>query len=238
MIKVTLSVLILGVALFTAPSVGFKPTQKQEAEASGEDVLFNTTLLGRARKAKAKGINKVAFPGPHGIPMYVRNWDEVLSNFSIIVAEPVSKTSVLLDPHHIATFYKVKVIENLLRKDRDGCCGAPTGVPGGLPAPGENEMYVVLNGGTVTLDGVEVSQTGLFSSVQMSEPYLLFLSSGASGQVGSIPLGHRGIFKVGADGRLEAIDGGPNNIKTYLDNLYGSSLGELRSGLKRHSISK
>ena len=235
MIKVTLSALILGLVLLLSSDLGRIPTRIQSPEASGEDVLFNTTLQGRARKAKAKGQTKVTFPEPTGVPTYVRGWEEVVSNYSVVVAKPVSATSVLLDPYNIGTFYKVRVVEDLSRAD-NSCCGAPDGLPAGLPAPGPGEMYVFAGGGTLTLDGVEVTQAGLFSEIQTSQPYLLFLAGKGSRQVGALTLGRSGIFKVGADGRLEPINGRPNNIKTLLDTRYGGSLGRLRSGLKGVSL--
>lgn len=231
MSKLILSVLALFLIGLVLPRTESKVTPTQEQVAAREDVLFNTTLLGRARKAKAKGITKIAFQGPTGIPVVVRDWDDVLANFSIIAAEPISKTSVLLDPHHIGTFYKVKVTENLSQSSVNGCCGIPNSVPSELPALAAGEMYVFAGGGTVTLDGVEVTQAGLFSEVQLSEPYLFFLSHDPSKRIGVITLGHRGIFKITPNGELTSVDGRPNNIKRFLDDLYGSSLGRLREGL-------
>ena len=90
MIKLTLSALVTGLILLVLPKGVPARMQEQGQAASGEDVLFNTTLLGRARKAKARGATEATFPGPVGIPVFVRNWEEVLSHFSLTVAKPVA----------------------------------------------------------------------------------------------------------------------------------------------------
>jgi len=170
--------------------------------------------------------------------------DEALSITRAVVAMPIEKTTVLLDPESIVTFYRLKIADSLSRGNPSNCCDRKS-LPSELPALNSDETYLQVGGGAITIDGVTVHREEEFGGLQLSQQYLFFLSQDASKTVSMVQLGEVGIFKVNEDGGLENIASSKGakeqslrRVKSVLEQdlerLHGNSLTQLKAYIKKN----
>jgi hypothetical protein len=113
------------------------------------------TLNQIVQRAKESGRKNVYLPAP--IPFYAEfdSLDEALSKTTLMVETPIEKTTVLLAPESIVTFYRLKIADSLSP-------GIPSKIwyrkslPSELPALDSNETYLQVGGGAITIDDVTV----------------------------------------------------------------------------------
>ncbi|MCI0339241.1 MAG: hypothetical protein L0226_16845 [Acidobacteria bacterium] len=217
-------------------------SQQQQVESLVHDNDSNT-IRGKVKRAKEKGRKVVNIPSP--IPLYaeVDSLDEALSQTMAVVAMPIEKKSMLLDPETIVTFYRLRVIETLSQNILPDCC-APKSIPSELPSLNMGEIYLQVGGGSVTIDDVMVAEKEEFGGLRLSQQYLIFLSQNPSLSIAMVRLGAGGIFKVNDDSSLEAItpsigsgkERSLNSVKSPLqrdlENLHGNSLRQLKANIK------
>jgi len=170
--------------------------------------------------------------------------DEALSQTTSVVATPIEKTTVLLDPESIVTFYRLKIADSLSRGIPSRCCDRKS-LPSELPALNSDETYLQVGGGAITIDGVTVHREEEFGGLQLSQQYLFFLSQDASQTVSMVQLGKDGIFKITEDGGLENVassKGGDKEqslrrvksaLEQDLERLHGNSLTQLKANIKK-----
>jgi hypothetical protein len=202
------------------------------------------TLSQRVQRAKESGRKNVYLPAP--IPFYaeVDSLDEAISKTTLVAATPIEKTTVLLDPESIVTFYRLKIADSLSP-------GIPSKIwlrkslPSELPALNSNETYLQVGGGAITIDDVTIHEEEEFGGLQLSQQYLFFLSQDPSRTVSMVQLGKDGIFKVTEDGGLENIASSKGDAKDQslrrvksaieqdLERLHGNSLIQLKANIKK-----
>ncbi len=202
------------------------------------------TLSQIVQRAKESGRKNVYLPAT--IPFYaeVDSLDEALSQTTSVVATPIEKTTVLLDPESIVTFYRLKIADSLSRGIPSRCCDRKS-LPSELPALNSDETYLQVGGGAITIDGVTVHREEEFGGLQLSQQYLFFLSQDASQTVSMVQLGKDGIFKITEDGGLENVassKGGDKEqslrrvksaLEQDLERLHGNSLTQLKANIKK-----
>lgn len=113
------------------------------------------TLSERVQKAKESGRKNVYLSAP--IPFYaeVDSLDEALTKTTAVVATPIKKTTVLLAPESIVTFYRLKIADSLSRGYPSDCCNRKS-LPSELPALNSDETYLQVGGGAIAIDDVTV----------------------------------------------------------------------------------
>lgn len=203
-------------------SMDFAPKQPKE------DV---TTIKARIRKAKAQGKKQVVLSEPEVFYEEVSDVNDALSRYSLIIARPVEKSSLMLDQRNITTFYKFEIIETLSSAQPANCCIAES-LPDQLQATKENEIYIRVSGGTVNVDDVEVTIPEEFGELSMSQPYLLFISREEGKAIGIVKAGAGGIFKVSDMGKIETLSIRPHTLSLSVAKEYGSSIERLRNEAK------
>ena len=224
-------VALAAASIILASRTGTFSAEKQPTSQS-ED---RTSLRARVKKEKLKGAQKVNFPAP-----LVEYADEIaldtaLSQTMTVVADVIDKHSRLIDSHNVGTFYRLRVIERL----SDGACASPDcnvedeDFPADLPSIGNNEMYVFGIGGTLILDGIELTVNEDFDGLRPDEKYLLFVSPSPSRRFGLLPIGPPGVFKVQPNGKLEIIVNRKLKLARELENSYGNSLLKLKDEIER-----
>lgn len=194
-----------------------------------------TTVNARVKKAKSKGASAIKLPTTVGYYSEINGLDDALTQFDVVLAQPVEEKSYLLDPRGITSFIKFRVIESLSRvskRDAQPCC-IPENVPNDLPPVHPGEIYVAQTGGRVVVDGVEVTQE---PSVEFdkSQTYLLFLQQDELRGIGSLSLGRQGIFSLTSGDELVSLSDKMQPLRRDLENLHGKSLNALRGYLKDH----
>ena len=189
-----------------------------------------TTLSARVKKEKDKGARTVTFPAP--VMEYPdADLSTSLSESTVVVADVTGKVSRLIDTHTIGTFYKLSVVETLSKPKSSVCCNPKDeDFPSDLPALSQGEMYMAGIGGTLTLDGVEVTVEEAFKDLIPYRRYVLFLKASPSGRLSVSALGPTGVFVVESDGRLESIVGKANKLRGDMKQIRNGSL----EGLKQH----
>ncbi len=209
------------------------PHVQAEASAQPQEWEDPTTIKARAKKERAKGARKAHFPAPvieyaTGIDL-----DTALSQASVFLVEPVDKTSLVVDPNTIGTFYRLKVIETISSAEPSSCCQpSDSEFPGELPPLNENEMYLAGIGGTVMLDGMEVTVDEALGELIPRHRFLVFLTPTPSRKYSLSKLGPYGIFRVKATGDLEAIVKTPYKLKKEMVETCGCSLEKLKESIK------
>jgi hypothetical protein len=234
--RLRLSLLFL-VAVFAATSILLASrtgsfSAEQQPTARSED---RTSLRARVKKEKAKGAQKVNFPAP-----LVEYADEIaldtaLSQAMTVVVDVIDKHSRLIDSHNVGTFYRLRVIERL----SDGACSSPDcnvkdeDFPADLPSIGNHEMYVFGVGGTVILDGVELTVKEDFDGLRPDGRYLLFVSPSPSRRFGLLQTGPSGVLKLQPNGKLETIVDRKSKLARELEKSYGNSFLKLKEETER-----
>ena len=166
----------------------------------------------------------------------LRNIDlkTALNQNTLIIADVIDKVSRMLDSHTIGTFYRLKVVETVSRPEAPACCDPKDEeFPSDLPALDENEMYLAGIGGTVQLDGMEVTVTEDFEDLLPYARYMLFLSPSASGKISLAKVGPRGVFRIKGNTHLESIVGKPSRLEREIEQTYGNSFARLKDDVKR-----
>jgi hypothetical protein len=193
-----------------------------------------TTLAARVKAEKAKGHDKVQFAAPLMEYPDRIDLDTALAQATVVIAEVINKTSRVVDSHTIATFYRLKLIETLSKPNPTACCDPKDeDFPTDLPPLEGDEIHVVGIGGTVMLDGVEVTMKEDFENLVPGPRFLLFLSITPSGKYGSLQIGPRGVFKITPGSDLEVIVDKPSKLREQIKQRHGNSMIRFKDALKK-----
>lgn len=198
-----------------------------------------TTFSARAKKEKAKGVHRVTFPAPLVEYPDSISLETALAQATVVVADVIDKSSRLIDPSTIGTFYRVNIVETLSQASSSQCC--PTNednFPKDLPPLKENEMYLAGIGGTIVLDEVELTVKEDFEGLVPHRRYLLFLSPTSPGKFGLVQVGPRGVFKIKPDGHLESIVDKPYELGRDIERSYANSLASFKEDIKKRNSAK
>jgi hypothetical protein len=231
--KITISaLLLLGVfSIFIPTSLKTSTRTKMQQPrhfAQKEDV---TTIKARIRGAKASGKKNVVLSAPEIFYEEVGDVNDALSRYSLIIARPVQKSSLMLDQWNITTFYKFEIIEIISSAQTANCCVVES-LPDQLQATKENEIYLRVGGGTINMDDVDVTIPEEFGELSLSQPYLLFISLDKDKAVGIIKAGAGGIFKIADKDKIETLSAHPHTLSLSVAKDFGSSIEQLRNKAK------
>jgi len=156
-----------------------------------------------AKRAKDEGKGMVTLPGPDidyaGVDMGL---DEALRDYSVVIVEPIESKSYMVDSDNIETWYRFRIREMVSQRDPKSCdtCSPPTASPQDMAPARSGEFLLAISGGTVTVDGVQVTMTnGSIPRFENGKEYLLFLSLMPSG-VAVLGSGPSAVFRVNEGG--------------------------------------
>lgn len=230
---------VLTAVVVIAATAGKSPQkQKDEPEKSlaMQTLDIDGSVAAYAREAKARGLKRIVIPSQRfSYDGEEAGLDEAMSDHSLVVARAIEKRSLLVRPDLITTWYKFKVTDTLSKKKASpsDCteCTPPAPPEEMLPLK-PDEILVPKVGGTVIVDGVEVTMVNsVFPDYKMAQDYLLLLSE-VTREVANVRAGALGAFTISADGTLEPIDKKSNRIEQDLKKRFKGSLHELKKQLK------
>src|SRR5262249_10190752 len=148
--------------------------------------------------------------------------DEALSGYSAIIAKPIQRVGLLVEPGEIATWVKFKVSETISNVKRDPAqyaLGFAPPPPADILPVDQGEILVFHGGGTATIDGIEITsvESG-FPRFDDDNLYLLFLTFDPNNQqIARLEIGTRGVFKVDNEGKASPFNNVfPNHINKDL----------------------
>lgn len=189
---------------------------QQEEIKRLQDAPDKGTVAWRARLAKAEGKRRVVLNSllvEYGTE--VSGLDDALKYLGAVVAQPIdrqtviSSTNELYRDNEIRTWYKFRILQNYSGEPLPKCtsCGSydSNRIPQNMLPLNSDEILIETYGGTVEIDGVEISVVDKeIPEFSESQQYLLFLLTDASGQVGMLRMGAVGIYKIDSSGKVEA----------------------------------
>jgi hypothetical protein len=213
-----------------------KPKNEPEKAVAAETLDIDGSIKAYAQQAKAKGLQRIVIPAPSfSHDGEAAGFDEATSDHSVVVAQAIEKRSLLITPNLISTWYKFRITDTLSKKKiaplKCKDCSLPTPPPEMLPL-NRDEILVPKVGGTVIVDGVEVTMVDANSpEYTMAQDYVLLLAD-RNAEVANVRAGALGAFTVKADGTLEPIDKKSNPIQADLKKRFNNSLHDLKQHLK------
>lgn len=226
LIAILASILLLAIGLIAAPKK--VPQEKWEDKYAIQSV---------ARRAKAEGKTAVTIPGPLVEYSGIRtNVDDVLQKYSALVAEVVESNTYLSDTHVISTAYKFRIIESIKHRNAVFCdtCPPVKDVSDKVHPAFSNEFILHVYGGTLTVDGVEVTMVdtgGL--KFKGGEKYLLLVSF-TPGGMATLAAGPSGVFRVGDNDSLEPISRSTYPVSSQVATQFSNKLSKFKDAAKRH----
>jgi len=215
---------LLGVGI----TVTFKAPQEYSKDKSIASLAQRTKKQGKTR-VEAPGLIIDYAGGNIGL-------DEALQNYSVVIGEPIESKSYITDSaDEIGTAYKFRVLEILSQRNAVFCSGCPqvNDVSGKLPPALHNEFLLELSGGTVTVDGVEVTMPSSgMPKFEAGQRYLMFISFTPGGMATLIG-GPSGLFRITSDESLEAMGNGKHRLAVEIAAQFSKSLARFKQKIKR-----
>jgi len=226
LVVVLSSVLVLALGLTAALN---KPHQQSWKEKRAIESM--------ARRAKAEGKTTVTIPGPlieyPGMGMSV---DDVLQQYSALVAEVVESNTYLVGTDSIRTAYKFRIVEPITQKHAAVCdtCPPLNDASDKFRPAFYNEFILEVAGGTLTLDGVEVNMvnTGGLKFIG-GEKYLLLVSY-TPGGMARLAAGPGGVFRIRDNDSIEPIGKSNSPVSSQVAARFSNKLSKFKEAAKRH----
>jgi hypothetical protein len=231
----SLTAVALGLAV-----IGVIKTASQNPQSSGvQHPPSHQQLQWYAQQAKIKGEQQIVLPAPTSEfkgSSGSTTVDKALEFSGAVIAEPIREKVYANDSNdEIGTWYKFKIIEVLSKPTLPACPDCRfLDPPADLLPLNEDEFLISKYGGTLTIDGVQVSMSdGGWPPFQQGKKYLILLSIYSSG-VAEVMGGPRGVFAVSDNGTLEPVSNIPHPIKEGMKGKFGNSVDKLREHLQNH----
>jgi len=202
-----------------------------------QEYTKDKSIASVAHRTKIQGKTQVTVPGKLvDYPGMNIGLDEALRNYSAVIAEPIESKSFVTDSSdEIRTAYKFRILETLSQRNAVFCntCPALNDVSDKLRPALYNEFLLELSGGTVTVDGVEVTMVSDATlKIEDGQRYLMFISF-TPGGMASITGGPSGIFRITSDESLEAMSNGKNRLTREIAARFSKSLSRFKQATKR-----
>ena len=203
------------------------------------------SITSRAAQAKAEGKTAVSFPSPSvSYPIVAKGLTRAVAQFTVEwVGTPRAIQTVIEDNIFVATWYSVTIDEVIAGYPCQICDLLTTkGLPQSvqptrmLPIP-PHTMLFIRRGGTVTVDGVAVTETeNGVSALTIDETYVFVVDKASSGMA-RLVLNDAGICSVGSDGETSTPIGEASRAASAAKPLNSLTLKDLREAAieaKRH----
>jgi hypothetical protein len=204
---------------------------------SQQETSNDKSIASQARHARSQGKNQIEVPGKIlDYPGMNIGLDEALQKYSVVVAEPIESKSYVTDSaDEIGTAYKFRVVETLSQRNAVSCNGCPqvNDVSGKLRPALYNEFILDLSGGTLTIDGVEVTMPSSgMPKFEDGQRYLMFISF-TPGGMATVIGGPSGLFRITSDESLEPVGNGKSRIPVEIAARFSKSLARFKQATKR-----
>ena len=232
-----LAITILAIVIFNTARISSRNQEQAIIELSASET--KGTISYQAKLAKIQGKRKVFLPGYHvSYANEVKSLNDALSNQGLIIGELIKKKSGVINNEYIVTWYKFKIIDNLTA-DLPQCLACESRLENeakDMLPEGPNEILISAIGGSVKVEGVEVTME--YSGVPeflKSQRYLLFLATDSSGKIGVLKMGSVGVFRIDPTGLIEPVDDTPHPLRAELIGRHNRSLDQLKDHIQKQT---
>lgn len=227
---------LIALGLLIAVAVTVLTSSKPNKVSAFQAGVVPGSLEALANNCLEHNLQSVTIPAYNLWHEGVSGIDEAASVYSIVIAHPLSKHSFVLDSesHLIESWYRFAITEVLSLKPFSTCTECPPSPdpPASLLPLGPGQLLVAHNGGSVTVNGVEINSIDqAFPDYQMSQNYLLFLRMDTSKRVGRTSLGPAAVFTISSNGTLATVAEGTHPLAQDIIERYGNSVANLRAAL-------
>ncbi len=166
------------------------------------------SIASRAAEGKADGKQEVSFPsGVTSYPVLADGLTHATSEFTVVVGVPRAIQNVVEDDTSIATWYSIAITEVIASHPCKMCPllaveGIPASLlPNTLLPVADHSMLFLRRGGSVTRDGVKVTETeNHISALTIGKKYVFVVDKSQNG-IARLVLNDGGIFMVEDDGK-------------------------------------
>ena len=164
-----------------------------------------------ARRAREAGKKTIEYPYPIELHASADSLEDAIPRCTVVLAELVGSVTAY-SRYEIATWRKYKIIERLSSQPRAYVLPLPDNIPKSLLPVGRDEFLLVEAGGTVSIDGVEVTMRNpQLAERPPNRPHLLFLLF-QSPNFAVSNFGSSGLFWLDESNRIRAEDNSTNNM--------------------------
>ncbi|MGH9962010.1 MAG: hypothetical protein ACREBC_33590 [Pyrinomonadaceae bacterium] len=230
----TITYILVGLFVVMLGSFTTRSLMQQREKESWQGWKERNTLKSISKRAKQQGRQQVIIPAPDFD--YLDNssdLDQVLFSYSLVLAEPIEERTYAVGDDGILTWYKFRILESLSRRPAAPCDGCPqTSAPHDLLPPNNDEFLVGKAGGSIFVDGVQLTMVDShFPAFQKSRKYLLFVSLSPTG-LARVAAGPSGVFSVNDDGSFEPITKDAHPIRSEMRARFNSSVIKVKHHFK------
>ncbi len=231
-----LSVSVFGVIALNArrKNPPQQPSQQRILELEEKEKHHRLSLGDLAELTKARGKNRAVLPG---VPVLYpgaedpEELDQILSRYTIIVGEMITERSYVGEHERISSWCRFRVVDMITQAPPHSF--ASRTIPTDLLPIAENEFIIPREGGSVTIDGVEIVQHELaVIEFQRSQKYLLLLSLDPATKIAELALGPQSVLPIKGDGTLD-LRQQEHILQRALALHHRASIGQLKADLNK-----
>jgi hypothetical protein len=201
-----------------------------------QEYVKDKSIASLAQRTKNQGKTRVTVLGKLvDYPGTNMSLDEALQNYSALIAEPIEIKAFLADSaDEIRTAYKFRIWETLSQKNEVFCDGCSVNDGSGKVQPAlHNEFILESSGGTLTVNGVEITMVSSgIPKFEEGKRYLMFVSF-TPGGMARPAAGASGFFLITSDESLEAMDNGKARMQVEISGRFSKSLSKFKQAIKR-----
>ena len=166
------------------------------------------SIASRAAQGKTEGKSEVTFPSVGtSYPVVAGGLTHATSEFTVVVGVPRAVQTVIENDTSIATWYSIAISEVIASHPCKMCSlltidGIPASlVPNTLLPVADRSMLFLRRGGSITRDGVKVTETeNHISALTIGKKYVFVVDKSPNG-IARLVLNDAGIFTVADDGK-------------------------------------
>jgi hypothetical protein len=185
-----------------------------------------------AEQARARGVRQVDLGTILGCPPDVSSLTDAVRHYDLFVLQPIAAETVLENDRNLMTWYKARILKKVSNSPSSPLAPIlaelpPRVLPHDVPANNQ-QILVIQNGGTITIDGVVITQRVVdFPALIPGKEYLCVLAISRDARVAIVPLGGQGVFEITGGDSLRAIGSIPHPLTKDVKARYGNSLSRI-----------
>ncbi len=215
-------------------------TSLQRMRAVAEERVKNENLVRQyyreeLEQVRAENKTELILPSAAQLPGTVNSLEQVIQDYSLVRVKVKDAETIVtqLDPTietvSIDTWYKLEVLEVLHQQSNVGEEPLPEGAPNRLLPLFPSESFLVVSGGTVTVDGIKVIRSFGSEEVPLAlkREYLIAADLGY-GDKRVRPIAKAGVFLID-DTSLKPVRARHSQLAREVEEKYENSLIRLRS---------
>lgn len=191
-----------------------------------------------AAAAKLAGNTSVKLEPDSATPTGVNSLANVLGNYSIIVAQPVSMEITLSEPRAVTKWYKLRITETISKQEAVPSEPMPDNVPPDLKNLRVGDLVLAQSGGEVLVDGVHISKRAREGfELNTSQRYLLIVYIQASGQFAEFAAGPGSAYVVNDkdQDQITSVSDVSTRFSEEIRDIYHNRLSVIRKESRRDS---